>query len=219
MARSVLATTNAWDFCDVEIIAYQDEDDPWYAEEILDLAQQWVKGPRIVLSEAWNECAKHASGDLLMMCADDMIFRTPGWNRAFNNACDDGPSDRICLLYADDGVTGRNMSVFPCISREWYEAIGRFCPPYFAGDYPDQWLWDVIGIVDPHRRIYIPDVLIEHMHVLFRKAPDDQTYRERRERERENPPSELYARYAEERKQEAEILKNRIALCAAQSST
>lgn len=201
----------------VEIIAYQDEDDEKYPHTHSKELVKIIRGPRITLSDAWNKCAEHAKGDLLMMIADDAIMRTFGWNFDFEEALLRAPKDRICLLYSDDGVTKHNMSVFPCITRQWYEAIGRFCPPYFVGDYPDQWLWDVIGMVDPHRRIYIPDVLIEHLHPIHRKAQDDATYRERREREQKEPPSQLYAKYAEERRREAEILKNRIALCAVAS--
>jgi hypothetical protein len=70
----------------VEIVSYHDDDDdpqlfmypdfslyPFYGHVRL------VK-PRILLSEAWNQCYRHCAGEILMHCGDDIVFRTPGWD-------------------------------------------------------------------------------------------------------------------------------------------
>src|SRR5690348_7573387 len=61
----------------VEFVFYQDDDAPGSVPGEV-AAQPWVTvltGPRITLSDMWNQCWRHAITDVLMQCGDDIIFR------------------------------------------------------------------------------------------------------------------------------------------------
>ncbi len=211
MARSAYET--ATDPSAVELSVYVDDDDNVAAYQ----GALWVAllssgrirrhplltvGPRCTLSDAWNRAAEKATGDVLMLCADDLAFRTPGWDVAVRAAFDSYP-DRIALVYGRDGVSDR--PTHPFISRQWYEAVGRMTTPDFPADYADTWLADVADLVG--RRHFLPDVLIEHMHYSVGKSERDACHDERLARAE---GADLPLRYAEmwsERGREADALR------------
>ncbi len=208
MARSAYDT--AGDPGHVELTVYVDDDDDWGAyrralraiEAALNLRPVLTIGPRCTLSDAWNRAAEKATGDVLMLCADDLIFRTPGWDVMVLDAFDAYP-DRIALVYGRDGVSDR--PTHPFIHRRWYEAVGRMTTPDFPADYCDTWLADVADLVG--RRHFLPDVLIEHMHYSVGKSERDACHDERLARAE---GADLPLRYAEgwsERGREADALR------------
>jgi hypothetical protein len=67
----------------VEVVAYFDNDDPAGYQAGRYRA---VRGPRILLSEAWNECRGAAAGPIYMHAGDDLIFRTRGWDGLVRDA-------------------------------------------------------------------------------------------------------------------------------------
>lgn len=135
-----------------------------------------MSGPQRRCGVVWNELAEISTGDLLMMGNDDLIFRTPGWNKMLQ----DLPEDGIFVAWFDDGsgkAPGR--CAFPIVSRRWYETLGYFTPECFHYLYNDTWITDIGKKLG--RLFYIPDGLVEHMHFAFGKAPKDKTYMMHRE--------------------------------------
>jgi hypothetical protein len=188
MAHSVIATAHPasvpW-----EIIAYQDADDPPYPEDVLAFAQ-WVRGPRITLSDCWNKCAKRASGEIFMQCNDDVIFRTSNWNEIISKVFE-YVEDRIVMVHGSDG--GKRASSFgphPFVHRRWYETLGYFTPPFFSSDYGDTWINELANAIG--RRSYVPSVLFEHMHFTFNKSDIDETTSERLVRHSRDSVERLY---------------------------
>lgn len=166
-----------------------------------------VEGPRLVMSDLWNDAAKHATADIMMLCGDDLVWKTPGWDAMVRDAFDASP-DRIVLVYGGDGHHTSGYATHPLIHRRWYEATGHFTAPYFSSDYADTWLWDVSGLIG--RRKYLPFVT-EHMHYLFKKGKIDQTMQENLDRRARDHPVDLYESKADERRQDAERLRQAIA--------
>jgi hypothetical protein len=186
----------------VNIVAYIDHDDP-AREEYLKLHVSIMVGPRVILSDMFNKCASFATGEIYMMGGDDMMFRTPGWDTMIEEEFRKS-RDKILMVYGDDGINNSRFSAFPTIHKRWLKTVGYFAPPYFVGDYADTWLRDVALALG--RAKYLP-YMTEHLHFIFDKAPYDDTYRERREREAKENPSELYAKLLPKRLEDIEKLR------------
>ena len=160
--------------------------------------------PRARFGELWNECAESAAGDILMCCGDDIVFRTDGWDTAVEEAFRAWP-DRIGLVYGNDMHHGANLSTHPFVHENWVRAVGYFTPPYFSHDYVDNWLFDVAGMTG--RRVYLPDVVTEHMHPQAGKAAMDATYAEGAGRGGTDNVAGLYQALAGKREEDAAKLR------------
>jgi hypothetical protein len=170
----MLASAKATASSPLEVCAWRDEDDR--TEYPADPAVRYGSGPRPYLdgglctSELWTKAAELASGDVLMLCADDVIFRTRGWDERVQDAFI-SVSDRIVMVYADDGGR-RKAPVLPFVSREWIEATGEFTPPGWQGWMSDQWIWQLAAELG--RVVFLPDVRIAHLQ----RRGSDETYRD-----------------------------------------
>lgn len=166
----------------LQFVFYVDGDDPTRAEvQSLKLDAPGrpvvvITGPRVVLSQMWNECYAQAEADVLMQCGDDIRFRTPGWDTKILRQFLRYP-DRIVLVHGQDGIQGDRIATHGFLHRRWVQVVGYFVPPLFASDYNDLWLTEVADLIG--RRIYLSDVYTEHMHPVAGKGPLDRTHQER----------------------------------------
>lgn len=193
MVDSILETAHLPE--QIEVVVYVDDDDQSYDGLNLGIETVWVRGPRshngLVgnLSVMWNHCYAASSGDIVMHCGDDIIFRTPDWDDVVRSAFD-AVEDKVLFAFGDDGYqTGLNFGTHGFIHRKWVEAVGYFVPPYFVSDYNDVFLNDVAKLVDRHLEI---PIYTEHMHWCAGKAVIDQNTQERLDRHAEHRPQELY---------------------------
>jgi hypothetical protein len=179
---------------EVEFIAVFDHDD--------ETREQYPEGPTYLVAEPgtlqsalWNVAWAAGSGDIAHLGADDLIFRTPGWDTKVAHAFRLW-RDRIGMVYVNDlhpvrwnhgpffaqkasdaiGMPpGFVFSANPFCSREWIDAAGFFTPPYYASWEADTWIYQLAEGISRGR--YIGDVVVEHMHPMANKAPMDATYR------------------------------------------
>ena len=158
---------------------------------------------RLVLSECWNAAYEDACGDILMHAADDIRFRSQGWDAAVAAEFERFP-DEIAFVYGRDGYQDENLGTHGFLSRRWVESVGYFVPPYFSSDYNDLWLHDVAGRIG--RRVYVPEVFIEHLHPDAGKGEWDRTHLERLERHKRDNPGSLYRDLEGHRAADAEKL-------------
>jgi hypothetical protein len=187
----------------IEILCYVSDDDDSYSGMELP-GVTFVRGPRLTMSDLWNALIPYAHGDIYMLCADDVIFRTRNWDLEIENAFAAVP-DRILLAFADDGSpNGKRFASLPFVSRKWVETVGYFTGPGFSADYSDTWPFDVATMIG--RVKHVP-VLIEHCHHVWGKAQMDETYRENQERMARDNPAKLYAEMLPERISDAEKLR------------
>jgi glycosyl transferase/beta-hydroxylase protein BlmF len=193
----------------IEIVSYHDEDDP-----DLDLYSNFalypfyghepIIGQRILLSEAWNECYRRASGEILMHCGDDIRFITEGWDVIVREAFRSVP-DRIVLVHGDDLSPNTDaLATHGFIHRRWVDAVGYFLPPYFSCDWNDVWLTEVADEIG--RRKKVP-IVTDHLHYTFGRRERDQTDADREERGREDNVVELYKSKRRERLMDVAKLK------------
>ena len=188
---------------DVEMILYIDDDDTSYDDLQLPITKH--KGPRIVLSEMWNKAAELANGDILMYAADDIVFRTKGWDAMVNSKFK-SITDGIAFVFGNDGsrVHDGRYGTHGFVTQKWFDTLGYICPPHFSGDYSDTWINDIAKMVDRHIHI---DIMTEHMHPDFGKTELDATYTEKYDRMKEDKVAEKYASMHLERTQDADKLR------------
>jgi glycosyltransferase involved in cell wall biosynthesis len=192
----------------VEIVFYIDDDDL----ESIECAKQmnesnpnviYIIGPRICISIAWNKAYELASGDIIMHCGDDIIFRTSGWDELVRDEFEKY-KDRIVLVYGHDGYCNGALATHSFIHRRWIEVVGYFLPPYFESDFNDVWLDELATRIE--RRVFLPQLYTEHMHYVNGKAEKDQNTFDRLERHKQTHPDEIYKSKITERIQDADKL-------------
>lgn len=197
----------------VEALFYVDEDAPKSVpgEELRELGHELtgtvpsvcvVPGPRITLSDMWNVLARSANGEIMMHCGDDIVFRSKDWDLQVINTFNAYP-DRIVFVHGNAMDYGERFGTHGFLHRRWVQTVGYFTPPYFASDYADTWINDVADMIG--RRHYLPDVITEHMHFVFGKAPLDATYQERLDRH--GNAVQLYESTLDQRQEAAEKLR------------
>jgi Glycosyl transferase family 2 len=186
-----------------EVVLYIDDDDKASADCAQSLGVKHVVGPRCTLSDCWNRAAQHATGDILMVGGDDLVFKTKHWDRMVKQgfaSCE----DRILLVHGEDGHWGNRFASHPFLHRKWIDTVGYFTPPHFSSDFTDTWLNDVANALG--RRMYL-SFEHEHLHPLFGKADWDKTHKERLERAKADGVEALYQEKAPERKKDVEKLR------------
>lgn len=200
----------------IEIVTYLDNDDshsghywaPRNGTFYGGALGRVIHGERILLSEAWNECYRQASGEIVMHCGDDIVFRTPGWDTIVRQTFRRFP-DRILLAHGDDmSVNTDALATHGFLHRRWVDTVGYFLPPLFSCDWNDVWLTEVADLID--RRVKMP-IITEHLHYYFDKRPRDATDIEREERGREDGVVDLFKNTRSDRVRDAEKLKEAMA--------
>lgn len=170
---------------DIEFVVYIENDDSSYFN--------WPHSPQVKMKWGpWKNLAQcyeweRASGDIFVLGADDVIFRTQGWDTKVMAEFAKYP-DKIVLVHGDDGDpnTEKTNATMPFIHRQWVNVIGRYLPPYFTGDFTDTWLSDIANALGRRAKI---DIITEHIHPAFGKREQDETDKIKWEKHfRENMP-------------------------------
>jgi hypothetical protein len=192
-----------------EISVYADED-PESAELAKSLGMVVTLGThRILLSDMWNVAYRAARGDILMLCGDDIVFRSRNWDVRVVEAFEACP-DKILFVHGDDMACGRGgHGTHGFLHRTWVELVGYFTPPIFSSDYCDIWLNYVANALG--RRVFLSDVITDHMHPVVGKAKMDSVYEEGRARASRDHVKEVYERSLPDRQRDIEVLARYIA--------
>lgn len=158
----------------------------------------------------WDIAYKNLSNNsIIMMAADDFRFRKKNntyWDDIVFEEFDKC-SDKIMLLYGDDGFVSKNLEIptFHFIHKKWIDALPFWCPPYFTFDYADTWQGDIAKLLN--RKVYRDDLFIEHMHYLIKKSQFDPIAYERYLEEKKNETNKrLY--YSKEKQEERQKFAN-----------
>lgn len=198
-----------------EVVFYVDDDDGTFPKECEGPDVNVLRGPRIVMSEMWNRCAQEATGEILLLSGDDVIFKTKGWDGQVRRAFAAFP-DRLVMVHGDDGIWHEKFGTHCFLHRAWIDAVGYFAPPYFSSDYNDTWINDVFNALN--RRVYL-DFLTEHLHPMAGKGKWDQTHKERLERHKKDNVEQLYKDLLPERLADIQKVKARLGKPWEQSDT
>lgn len=190
---------------DLEFLFYLDQDDlvsaPAIEASAAGCRRTVVRGERLHDQSYWNQLADRASGDILFLGADDLGFRSEGWDERIRTGMAEACAGGIGMVYGDDAHFGSLLATHPFVSRGWVESAGFFVPPYFERCFVDLWIFELAVLTSLFR--YLPEVVIEHLHVGLAKAQGDALYEEIIRRPFDH---RRYAELAPERREQAERL-------------
>lgn len=117
--------------CEIEILAVSNGKDTYVPTVTPDLPTVHI----------WNALAQIAKGDLLMLCADDVIFSTPEWGKALLESYR-SLTNKIHVWSLLDS-RDENGTPHPIVSREYFNSLGYFLPPIFLHWYVDTWTVEI----------------------------------------------------------------------------
>lgn len=163
-----------------ELVFRADDDDVVTQESLR--GYHLLVGPRHKGYESlplfFNEMSAVASGDVMLLGNDDMVFKTPGWSTHILDAANQHPDGVFDIGYATLNATHYPFST---ISRRVVEHLGFFWPPHiFWGDI----FWrDVMGAFG--RTVMLSYVEIEHDWAGFK--PDQVFAESDKDIERRDP--------------------------------
>jgi len=151
---------------DIEVVLVVDEDDGETREfEYKDFLLEKVVVPRGLTMGALNMRGYEAStGEHVMLCNDDVVVRTPGWDAKMRGVFASFP-DGVVLVHVNDGTFKDTLCIFPCVSRAFAELAGGICDEgyrrYRIDDHVTN-VFNLLAVLGEQRIQYLPDVLFEH---------------------------------------------------------
>lgn len=120
----------------------------------------------------WNLLAEKAmqnpNNKLFMLCADDVIFSTPMWDKALldhYNALE----NKIHVYHLLDNRTGHGTP-HPIVTREYIEAMGYFLHPLFLHWFVDTWTVEIAKAAGCFT--HMTDYMLEHIKPSDQGKPD-----------------------------------------------
>ena len=161
--------------------------------EHLRVVSEPLKG-RVTAVRNWNAAAATATGDLLMVIADD-LYPPQGWDSLLETICGSWDPNRtpFAVKVCDSPLQGETLMRHPVVSRRFYDGLGLFADAFdgvFADDdFTTMAFWkstilDGRGLVLEHRH---PDIdprvaaSISHRRINTSSAYNEgyETYRQR----------------------------------------
>lgn len=162
----------------LEVLLFVDRDDtPSRDMESEDLVLKRIVGHRVRMGAMNQACYEAASGDAVMLINDDAVCQTPGWDTRILDVLREAARG-IGMVWCNDLFREQAMPNFPAVTRRACELMGGVCPPDYLRDYVDTHLYDIFRKLERlgHRQwVYLPDVVIEHLHVEAGKGDPDAT--------------------------------------------
>ena len=161
-----------------DLLVLVDDDDPTlpdYEALVVDWTpgHRIVAGPRQRIGPLVNEWAMRLVDDydVIGFMGDDHAPRTPGWDATIAEH-----STPWSVVYGNDLFQGENIPTAVFMGTGLIRELGYFNPPGCEHLYLDN-AWKLYGQY-LGTLVYLPDVVIEHVHYLRGLAPEDDLYRE-----------------------------------------
>lgn len=148
-------TRTAAETADTELIfmlGMQEDQVKLYANDQL---QDFMVCPDWPTVMTWNWLAKEAMKfpyvKLFMLGSDDMIFATPGWDKALIDHYN--ALENKIHVYALQDSRDPDGTPHPVVTREWIDAMGYFVPPIFLHWFIDSWTVSIADSVGAFTRL------------------------------------------------------------------
>lgn len=128
----------------------------------------FVVGPRKPIGTMWNDLWKQADADIYMLCADDMVFESKGWDEKVREHFKDDP---FKLVFGRDDLVNSQQANHWFVSREGCDLLGYFCPEGFEVWYPDTWVYRIY--FSAARNVYDPTIHIPHLQQATKASTEN----------------------------------------------
>jgi glycosyltransferase involved in cell wall biosynthesis len=158
----------AQDAGSIEVIAVIDEDD----RESQAFEYTGLRLERVVVSPGQTMGRLNiagygvAQGRYLMLLNDDVVVRTAAWDTQLSRVFERYP-DGVVLAHVNDLIFRDSLCTFPVLTREFCELAGAICRPEYRRYWIDDHIhhvFDLIHLLGFTRRIFLPDVIFEHLN-------------------------------------------------------
>lgn len=194
-----------------EVVLRMDNDDPTLDDCMDVVSAERARGTSIfvrgskrgILSDCWTQAFEWASGDIVWLQDDEVIFTSDDWAPAIEQFF---AEDRFRVGGADEGM-GAGHFCCQVLSRRWVELTGHTYPLGFDGDFGDVWIRDTALTIGPDRYQVVPGLTLHQLSAVSGLAPRDATYVERQHRQREQDIRQLFASRTHERHTEAALIR------------
>lgn len=163
---------------DTKLLFLLDDDDPKLDEYLAIGLTDWVSmevGQRQPVAQLVNEAAvAHAKDNFAIgFMGDDHRPRTSRWDAAILEVLLEIKSG---VLYPNDLFQKEKLPTSVVITSDIVRALGWFSPPGLFHMYMDN-AWLALG-EGLQRLVYMPSVVVEHLHPMAGKADWDQGYKD-----------------------------------------
>jgi hypothetical protein len=171
--RSLEAT--AADLSGVEIIVLVDTAKDQIVREGLNVVIGRPKDDVVDVSKLTEACYVQSCAPWIMLCNDDVVMETPGWDIRLRTVLD-AHQDGVLLAWPSDGMFDAYVACFAVISRRLLDATGFFPQPYrrYQIDATLQ------HIVPQERHVFMADIMLRHHNVDVgepgHRLPDGRVY-------------------------------------------
>jgi hypothetical protein len=182
----------------IDFVIGVDEDDEYIGDYvrlandynvILYIAQRKRLGP--TLNDMSVKYAKKYFA--LGFIGDDMRPRTEGWDGKIMSSLQ---QLKTGIVHGDDGHWGKDLATQVFMTSDIVQTLGYMVPPGMIHMYLDNF-WSEFAR-EINKFVYRGDILIEHLHPAWGKAPKDSLYEETNTNERMNSDRLLYEKYKDE---------------------
>ncbi len=124
--------------------------------------------------ETNNVLYRNSKHEIMMLAADDVVFRTKNWDVLIIEEFKKQP-DMLQLVFGYDGIQPPGtLATHSFISRKSADILGYATPSDFGYNYADNWMTELYRQIN--RLVYLP-IYFEHAHWGVGKAEYDETYR------------------------------------------
>lgn len=190
--------TQAWDVA--ELLVARDADDPQaegYAAVVRERRlMELVLPVWLPMVHKLDQVAVAAANDVdhapfaLGFAGDDHLPRTVGWAKTYVDTLRELGTG---IVFGDDGYQRQKCPTQWAMTADIVTALGRMVPAPVEHMYSDVSILDVGKAAGCIR--YLPDVFIEHMHPIVKKAASDEQYQRVNSREQFRRDFDLYKRW------------------------
>lgn len=162
-----------------ELIVGIDMDDPTILE-YEDLASEYgfilnesVERKRFAATVNSIALDKYQDYKYLAWMGDDHVPRTRWWDWHYKNALYEAG---VGIVYGNDLIMGKEIATELAFTSNIVGALGYAIPEGFIHLYVDNYFMELGRSID--KLVYLPDVIVQHMHPCAGQAEEDQTYKE-----------------------------------------
>jgi len=157
----------------LEFVVYRDKSDTSDYPEMSNV--KYISGDLKDIPSMYNLCASKAKHNIFFLAADDVLVRTKDWDFIVSNAFE-VLADPLIGIHGDD--LGQNPLLHAThffISSKCYEVLGFVFPVIPGFIASDLWLTNLLDYLN--KRVFIVDLIIEHLHPVWGKGSLDLTYK------------------------------------------
>ena len=165
----------------IEVIMFVDDDDNNYDDFMSPfLETRILRGPRKNLPFHLRACAEASKSKILFFVNDDSVVETFGWDSKIIDV-HNSVEDSIYLCYPNDCFKGKELAVFPVLSKFCYNTF-ELLPTIYKGAFSDTHIHEIFHLLSAlgHNRLFYQDsIIVRHNHYRTTGEKPDKTYTDR----------------------------------------